>query len=268
MLRGRVEGCGYCSVGPVGGFERRATVIKRLAGDRPLVGFDAGSVLDLDPLGGEARSRCTILALGALGTRILAPTTRDFFYGRRFLVGSAIDGRIRLVSANIVESGSSRPLFAVWDTVRIGDLTIAATGLADPSRGLPDPNSDWRLLTPPSVINSIVDSRPRLADLAILLTDLSEADLRRLFDTSQVFDIIVTSSRQVYCASPFKIGSATALKPEPDGRAVDLYYLPVSKSVESDGRFETTLLKLDTPLDADMKTFISNCLVPPGKSHP
>ncbi len=260
-FRGRAEGCGHCLVGPRGGLERRVTLAKQHFKNFPVVGLDCGQILDLDPLGGEQRSRCTIIGLAKLGLRVIGPTARDMFYGMKMFVRWADEAKVKLISANIVSTDKEEPIFPIWDTIKIKDKVLAITSMAEMRMGIKmDQPSGWKLLAPDSALKNIISTKPQIADICILLTDISEADLRRLLKDQNCFDLVFTSSRQVFTGNPFNIGNAIVYHPEPDGRALDAMVLPLSNLNPHSARTIFENIKIETPSDSATARWLGECL--------
>ncbi|MBM3327452.1 MAG: hypothetical protein FJY65_10865 [Calditrichaeota bacterium] len=260
-FRGRVEGCGHCLVGPRGGLERRATLMKQHFKNYPVIGLDCGQILDLDPLGGELRSRCTILGLARFGHRAVGVSARDMFYGLKMLVRWADEAGLKLISANIVTSDLNQPLFAVWDTFKVKNKILAVSALSEVRIGIRiDQPGGWKVLTPDSALKNIIASKPDTADIYILLTDIGEADLRRMLKDVKCFNLVVSCSRQIFTAAPFTIGNAVVFHPEPDCRALDAMLLPFADLNPLKARIISEMIKVETPADTATTRWLGDCL--------
>lgn len=220
-IRGRIAGCN-CLSGPQGGLDRRESLLRAHFGESFPFGIDCGAFLDLDPEGGMARSRCTLVLLARQGLKVAGVSARDLYYGPEFLLKASAQAGVILVSANIVQSG--KPLLPAWTTLQIDSTIIALTSIAERIPALAAPGG-ITCLSPDSALSALRSSRPK-ADLYCLLTDLDEATLRRALGGVQFVDIVITSNRQLVTATPFKIGNTTVLHPDPDGRQLEWLRIP------------------------------------------
>lgn len=245
----------------MGGLARRAALLKKLYDDNTLTGFDCGGYLDLDPAGGRNASICTLVGLARMGLEAAAVTSRDMFYGVDFLKTAADSAQVDLVCSNIIWQDTGARLFNSWVTYPIGDLQVAVTAIAhhQPGRRFPGLGT-WTTVPPDSVIGSLRGSVPHGADLVILLTDLSEAVLRELLVEFPEIDVTLTSSRQVYNDSPFKVENCTVFHPRPNGGALEGFIFHNSKTSNSGLNFFSHPLTRRVTPDRDMNKWVQSCL--------
>ncbi len=259
-LRGRAEGCG-CSSGPQGGLDRRTTLLKQNLGDAPYFALDCGGILDLDPEGGMIRSRCTISGLARENLKAIAVSSRDLFYGTKFLSEVAKQTGVKLLSFNIARpNDASKSYYDQWMVIETGGKVVAVTGLTMPlqPRGGVATES-WITLSPDSVFGLINNSRPANADITILLTDLDEATLRRFLQKTALFDFAFTSSSQVFSATPFEIGKCFVQHPENNGRSFEVVIIPPDGKA-SGARFLRLPIARTTPVDSETAAWLKECL--------
>ncbi len=253
-LRGRAAGCG-CSAGPQGGLDRRATLLNRMLGSVLPIGFDCGGVLDLDPEGGMQRSRCTIAGLARQGVKVLGVTSRDLYYGPKFLRDATDKSGVILVSGNLHDE-TGRPAFPTWSVVESNGLKLSVTSLCQSIPALSVPGG-MSAAPMDSTLLSLRGSKPA-SDICFLLTDLGEAELRSLLLTTDLFNVAITSSRQIFTATPFSVGHCLVYHPEPDGRAAELLILPGLNP--SNGRALKEAITLNTPPDPETEKWLKDCL--------
>jgi len=253
--RGRVNGCN-CSSGPQGGIERRASLVADILQGRSPFGFDCGAMLDLDPQGGMARSRCMIEGLARQGVKVAGVAGRDLYYGAKFLSDAAASAGVTLVSANLKNSSGGQA-FTEWTTVSYDGTLFAVTSLCEPLPRFASPQS---LTTeePDSILKRLEATAPA-ADYHILLTDLGEASLRQLLNNSDLFDIALTCSRQVYTATPFSVRNALVHHPEPDGRSAEAIVLPRSGKAANARLIRKPIERL-TPAHTPTVEWLNDCL--------
>jgi len=258
-LRGRVNGCG-CSSGPEGGLDRRVTLFRGLFGDSQPVGLDCGAILDLDPEGGIARSRCMIAGLAREGLQVVGVSGRDLYYGAKFLKDAADRAGISLVSANLTEPNGGTP-FPMWQTVSVNGSLIAVTSLCEPLPRMAAPGS-ISSTAPDSALKNLNNSVPPGVALRVLLTDMAEASLRSLLISTDLFDVALTCSRQVFSATPFQSGKCMVIHPEPDGRSLEVLTLPRAGPA-SQGRVIRLPVTRSTLSDQATLKWLEECLNTP-----
>jgi len=262
-MRGRADGCG-CSSGPQGGLDRRTTILKQHLGAAPYFALDCGGILDLDPDGGLLRSKCTIKGLARENLKAIAVSSRDLFYGTKFLSDVAAETGVELLSLNIVQSlNREATLYRQWLTIPFNNRLIAVTGITSPVQPRSGMESNaWLTLSPDSLGHQLEKERIPAADVTVLLTDLDEASLRRLLGGVSVFDIAITSSPQVYSATPFRVGKCVVLHPENSGRAFDALVVPPAGGSQGI-RFISQPIARSTVPDAGTAAWLKECLRSP-----
>lgn len=230
--RGRVDGC-RCPGKVTGGLGRHAEMMSEIFPGQAPVGLDCGAILDLDWEGGELRSRCAIHGMARLGLKVIGVVPRDLFYGVDFLRSIADSAHITLVSANLIAASTNQLLFKPWTTISIENTNLFVTSLANyqPDRRYNIPVG-WTRCSPDSVIGELIASIPPEIDYTVLLTDMSENDLRCFLTDYTVFDLALTSSRLVYTESPFKVCNTYVANPEADGRFISWIELEDEKPVK------------------------------------
>ncbi len=259
-MRGRANGCG-CNSGPEGGLDRRTTLLKQQLGDASYIALDCGGILDLDPEGGMYRSKCTIRGLAREELKAIAVSSRDLFYGTKFLSDVASETGVKLLSCNIVlNADKSKSLYDRSLTISFGGREIIVTGLTlpvQPRSGIEQ--GSWTALAPDSIHEQLDSARLSEADLSILLTDLDEASLRRFLQTTDAFDIALTSSPQVYSATPFKIGTCIVLHPDNSGRSFEAMIVPPYGDLAGI-RLIRQPISRTTPPDPETAKWLEDCL--------
>lgn len=227
LYRGRAFGC-TCPDGSVGGLARRMSLMnERYGSDMPL-GVDCGGYLDLDPQGGKFRSLCTFYGLAKMGLKAALVTPRDCFYGVNFVRHIADTAGVNLVCANIIDKSSGRCPFPLWITFEKKGLVFAVTGLIkhEPNRRITGAGN-WGTCNPCDIMEELQRKIPIDSNVFILLTNMSDTELDRFTDHTNMFDFVITSSRDLHHETPFFLGNAMVIKPVQDGGAVDELKIPV-----------------------------------------
>jgi len=254
--RGRVDGC-RCQGNYSGGLARYVSLLHEEFSTENPVGLDCGRILDLDFEGGRERSRCTIFGLAKTGLKVIGVAPRDLFYGVDFLRQTADSAEIELVSANLIDAETNKPLFGNWTLVSANGIILAVTSLVSyqPGRRYTLPIG-WTTVSPDSVINDLIEQKPAGADYAILLTDMAESELRVFITSYPQFDMAFTSSRKVYTPSPFNVEQCMVAHPEADGRFLSWIEFKEDKKIE----FFSRPLSDNLPEDKYTAKWLGKCL--------
>ena len=254
--RARVNGCD-CPGGMTGGLATRFKLVSELFPERIPTGLDCGGILDLDPEGGKFASRCAFLGLARQGLRVLGVTPRDLFYGIDFLKSIADSAGIQLVSGNLTVPKSGKRIFRSWITIEIGDVRLAITSLVNYQAGRRfTAPIGWTRSAPETVLGEILDNIPDGSDYIILLTDMSEDDLRKLLPRYPQFDLAVTSSRKFRSGSSFTLGKTLVAHPGTDGQSLNwVVFHP-----DSPAEFLSQPLPVKAGEDSETAQWLKDCL--------
>lgn len=258
-LRGRINGCD-CSSGFEGGIDRRVTLLNRSLGDANYLALDCGGILDLDPEGGLARSRCMISGLARQKLQAIGVGARDLFYGIKFLSAAASESDVELLSLNIMNARNpTLPLFRQWQVFEWGEHSVAVTAISASIQSRGGESGSWIVIPPDSLHPVIEATQPPGEHITILLTDLDEPSLRRFLNNSPLFDFVFTSSSQVYSATPFLVGKCLVEHPSNSGRSFDALIAPLY-SPPASSRFIHQPVTPSTPPDPETTRWVKSCL--------
>ena len=204
-----------------------------------------------------ARSRCSLKGLARQGLKIVGVAGRDLYYGRSFLDEAASSASVQLTSANIIGT-NGKAVYPLWLSIEVKGVEVAVASLAET---LPRQAAPGSLTTSPpdSVIATLEQTIPPNAKLRVLLTDLAEAPLRTLLNQTSLFDVALTSSRQIYTATPFMVGSCVVIHPEPDGRSLEAFIIPPDLRVAA-GWMLRRPIERTTPEDPQFTNWLNDCL--------
>ncbi len=254
--RASVNGCD-CPGGMTGGLATRFKLVHELFPERIPTGLDCGGILDLDPDGGKFASRCAFFGLARQGLRVLGVTPRDLFYGIDFLKLIADSAGIQLVSGNLVVPESGRRIFKSWVTIEIDDVRLAVTSLVNYQAGRRfTAPIGWTRIAPETVLGEILDNIPDGSDYIILLTDMSEDDLRELLPRYPQFDLALTSSRKFRSGSSFTLGKTLVAHPGTDGQSLNwVVFHP-----DSPAEFLSRPLPVKAGEDPETARWLKDCL--------
>lgn len=264
-FRGSLESCSNCPSSN-GGLARRTQVLKDQFARTNLLTLDAGQFLDLDPEMGTYYSRCGLITLHEQGLEVALVSSRDLFYGGKFLLDIADATGIKFISANLIDKTTQKSVFPLWITREVMGKKIGICGLSNymPNRRVTG-MGNWTEIPPQNALKQLQASIPSDTYLNILLTDLSEAELRELIPSFPEIDIVVTSSRQVNSGNAFILENASSqvliVKPQPNGAAIDGVSVPLINQIKSDQivHFSYPVTSNITE-DPSTRTYINNCL--------
>lgn len=220
---GEIASCGSCNYKyKKGGLAKKATALKALSGEKPLLLLDAGNLLfkesALPPDGAEAarvKARGILEANRKMGLSFSGIGPHDLAAGPEFLRELAGEN-FRFLSANLVDRQSGQPLFPAYTTVEAGGLIVAVVGLTAPSvaAGRKDyAVRPWRE-TLPGLLGQL---RPR-AHLLILLSNNNLTENRAIAEACPEIDLIFQSGYAMGNMPPGPVGNALITQSEIRGR--------------------------------------------------
>lgn len=219
---GEIAPCGSCNYKyKKGGLAKKATALKALSGEKPLLLLDAGNLLFkervLPPEGAEAarvKARGIVEANRKMGLTFSGIGPHDLAAGPDFLRELAGED-FRFLSANLVDRQSGRPLFPAHTTVQAGGLTVAVLALTAPidAEGKSYAVRPWREVLP-TLARQL---RPR-AHLVILLSNNKLNENRAIAEACPEIDLIFQSGYAMGNMPPGPVGNALITQSEIRGR--------------------------------------------------
>lgn len=128
---GHLDACRSCP-GPVGlgGLARRATAVRGLRAVGPILLLDAGNAVFGDQ-STASRGQAVVAAYDAIGYDVINISYRDFRYGKDQAVKLFGTGKASVVSANLLDASTGKPLFRPYVVKVVGGRRIAIIGLTD-----------------------------------------------------------------------------------------------------------------------------------------
>lgn len=128
---GHLDACRSCP-GPVGlgGLARRATAVRGLRAVGPLLLFDAGNAVIGDQ-STATRGQAVVAAYDAMGYDAINVSYRDFRYGKDEAVKLFGTAKASVVSANLLDATTGKPLFQPYVVKTLGGRRFAIIGLTD-----------------------------------------------------------------------------------------------------------------------------------------
>ena len=193
-----LESC-KCPYSPSGGLSRRAAIIEREKKSNPhLLLLDLGRIVG----GKDALSKLKIYKnmeiLGYLGYAAIGVCLSDLRFGRAFWEDIRLRSPVPFVLATLVDldGNSSAEPFIVK---KFGNLKVGVIGITGMSGFVPADldstvRSDWILLDPFERTKDVVGSIRREVDIVVLLSDLSGSAHRKLVESIEGIDILISSA--------------------------------------------------------------------------
>jgi hypothetical protein len=219
----------------LGGFARRATLVRRLRADRAIVQVDAGGALlaapgqlvylDRDPAERLRRARFVLAAYRRLGVDALVPGSSDLVMGARVLLREARSAGVPFVAANLIDAGTRRPLFEPHRLVAASGFHVGIVGVVALSdAGEAELRADHVETTPAveATTGAVAALRAQGADFIVALvhaTTGTDAAARLAANLANV-DLVVLGGTGSVTRQPLRAGRALVVEPGLDGKRV------------------------------------------------
>jgi hypothetical protein len=175
--RGRLEPCG-CFAGQYGGLTRLKTVLDAETPANALrldVGDAIGGHEDYDLI----EYRYVLRAFAAMNYDALNIGGREAQFTAAQLREAGKNSPVPILSANLLDQGTGRPLFDSYRLVRRGSIRVAIIGVLDP-RAAENPGAGLQVGGMEAAVQRCLDELRGKADLIVLLAFADEATLARL----------------------------------------------------------------------------------------
>jgi 5'-nucleotidase len=189
-VKGKTVPCG-CHM-PKGGLSRRASYVDSL---RALYGqvllLDDGGFFPEDDAHREAAG-FLMDAMASLGTDAVNVGERDLRFGRAFLEQTAHRAGVPLVSANLLDKTSHKPVFSPHLIKQVGSVKVGIFGLIT-DKGDLGPDKDALLVDDPIVAarNSVAALKQEGAQVIVLLSQLGKTEGEDLVSEVEGIDATV-----------------------------------------------------------------------------
>jgi len=162
--------CG-CTKGMLGGIDRRATAVKRIAAEgHPVLLLDNGGLIDGVSAQAKIKRTYLVAAMEAMGYRAVGLGKADIDAGYESALFELEDTDVALLCANVVAKDGSR-IFKPGAIFTVGALKIAVTAAIDPA--LIEPSHPAReelmFLDPTTAVAELTAAWRSKADLRVLL---------------------------------------------------------------------------------------------------
>jgi 2',3'-cyclic-nucleotide 2'-phosphodiesterase (5'-nucleotidase family) len=185
----------------------------------PVLVLDAGNALFKHPMATgepteEARAKLLLSQMDALGTSAMAVGARDLSRGVEFLRKHGKGGKMKLLSANLVDK-AGKAVFPASTVLTAGELKVGVVG-ASPEGTLPE-------ATGQPVLAAVVAEARRLrqkekVDVVVVLAAVPFNVAQQLSQQGEGVDFVVQSHEGRGPGMPTKDGLATLIPPGERGR--------------------------------------------------
>ncbi len=214
-----------CPVRPDGGFARRASLIARLrSGPKsPVIvvdagGFFAGGIYDENTRGAKIdriRTALATKAMAAMNYDAIAIGDDELGLGEDFLRELISSKALPLVSANLLDSKTGKPVAKPWIIVDRGGLKAGLFGLTTTEAQIAINRGGYglRVAPPgPAAAKAVAQLRKAGIDLIVALSHLGESESEALARSVKGIDILINGHRKRSNAPSFMAGRTTILQ--------------------------------------------------------
>ncbi len=185
----------------------------------PVLVLDAGNALFKHPMATgepteEARAKLLLSQMDAMGTSAMAVGARDLSRGVEFLRKHGKGGKMKLLSANLVDK-AGKAIFPASTVLTAGELKVGVVG-ASPEGTLPE-------ATGQPALAAVVAEAKRLrqkekVDVVVVLAAVPYTAAQQLAQQGEGVDFVVQSHEGRGPGIPTKDGLATLIPPGERGR--------------------------------------------------
>lgn len=256
---GQVQPCQDCpGIAGLGGLARRATTVARLQKEnRSMLLVDAGNtIFGAESIG--SRGEVIVSAYNALGYDALNLSYRDFRLGKETTLALLKDAQFTVLSANLLDDKTGKPLAQPYVVKRIGDERIALIGLTQRPAGLDylphlkEQLAGIRIQSPSDALRQCLPNVKAQSDAVILVYYGSAAGIQTIHREfgKDLSVVLVGGSKPEYLPSKF-IPSVIGTYPrgqhlvqarfEPDTGRIEVSQLAVEPTIEPDPEMQALL---------------------------
>jgi 5'-nucleotidase / UDP-sugar diphosphatase len=211
--------CG-CQKKELGGLARRATFIKTQRAKNPATilvdAGDFGSHVEYEPW---MRTEFQIDMMAKLGYDVVTPGPSEMVMGlekQRALYARA--PRIKVVSANIVDKKTGKPLWDDFTIVERGAVKFAVTGVTDrapydfkTSQGM-NKGDDFDFRDPKTSLQRIIPQMRQQADVVVVLLHTGSDDAKRMLEGVSGIDAVIVGHLPEYKFLPEVAGNTVLVQ--------------------------------------------------------
>nr|MBC7243780.1 bifunctional metallophosphatase/5'-nucleotidase [Chloroflexota bacterium] len=204
----------------MGGVARRATAIEYLreqAGEHVLV-LDAGNTLLGERLAFETKGRIIVEAMNAMGYDALTVGTLELSQGIQVLQERAKEANFAILSCNILDTQSEKPLFTPYIIVQRDGLRYGIIGVSEPEIvNLADIAQTAKALDPIQSLQRYLPEVQEHSDVIIVLSHLGLEGDKALAQAIPDIDVIVGGRSRRLLRAPEMVGSTIIVQAGYDG---------------------------------------------------
>lgn len=254
QTHGRLTHCG-CFRGQFGGLARLGTALQQDV-LRDAIGVDVGDAIEGPEDFHELKYRRVVKAYAKMGYAAMNVGHREAMLSAKRLREIAAGSEVPLISANLLDWNTGKPLLDGWKIVQRGRLKIAFVGVLD-SQGLEDSLGEGLQVEPiESCLSRILPELKRSADLLVLLAYTDEATLSALASQFYEFSVILGGRVSQPAQELVRINRSLILYTGNEGKSFG--YLQVDTAphrAPEPGKYEVQLLNNRFPEDSSILDF-------------
>ncbi len=182
------------------------------------------------------RATYLVEALNKMPLSALSPSLEDFGLGRQPLMDALKAAKFQLVSSNLYDTQSRRPLFNTYLHYRHEGVEIYVLGITAPPSSAYARDPSIFTLSPREAVATVLEIIPHDEDrLVILLSNVNEKERENLMREFPELHIVLGADRESTTTFNAKqwTGSTLYLNPQADGKALSLMELELKKPIVS-----------------------------------
>jgi len=193
QTHGRLTHCG-CFRGQFGGLARLSSALKQI-GLSDAIGVDVGDAIEGPEDFHQLKYQRVVKAYAGMGYAVMNVGHREAMLSADRLREIASKSEVPLISANLLDRKTGKPVLDGWKIIQHGRLKIAFVGVLD-SQGLTNAGGDslgegLEIEPIESCLSRILPEVKRSADLMVLLAFTDEATLSSLASQFYEFGVIL-----------------------------------------------------------------------------
>ncbi|HUF64188.1 MAG TPA: multiheme c-type cytochrome [Verrucomicrobiales bacterium] len=252
---GRIEPCG-CFSGQYGGLTRVSTVLASVP--RPGLKLEIGNAI----AGGEdyhiLQFRYLLEAQGRLGYAALNLGSREASLSAESLRSLAKDSPVPLISANVLDAATRRPVVEPWRVVETGGLRVGVIGVVHSSRT--EPHKSVHIEDAFEALRRVIPAVKEGSDLLVCMAFTDESGLAGIARAFYELPIILGGDVRQPSQSLERVNQSWILATTNESRALGELHTSWNPRTKSLGPVtgEITLMRDSIPEDPVIAAFSSD----------
>ena len=217
-VTGETITCG-CQKKELGGIARRASFIKAERAKSPATivvdAGDFGATMNPEPW---MRTEFQYDMMAKMGYDVVTPGPNEMMFGAdKLRTLGARAPQIKIVSANIVDKKTQKPLWDEFTLIERGGVRFAVTGVTDANyykfnstRGL-NKSDDFEFRDPKTSLQRVIPQMRQQADVVVVLLHTGAGDAKRMLDGVSGIDAVTIGHAGEHKFLPEKIASTSVV---------------------------------------------------------